>query len=63
MLIENVMLRRIEPTAFLRVRLGSVMARWFGCEENAETFGRLGVIYTGEQPVVEVMEILAPIPG
>ncbi len=60
-LIENDMLRRIEPTAFLRVTLSETMAEWFDCPGETTTFGRLGVIYTGDHPVVEVLEILAPI--
>lgn len=62
-LIQHDMLRRIEPTAYLRVRLSSVMAGWFGSTPGAETYGRLGVIYTGERPVVEVLEVLAPVGG
>lgn len=61
-LIENDMLRRIEPTAFLRVNLGEVMAKWFDCEPGTETYGRLGVIFTGDHPVIEVLEILSPVP-
>ena len=57
------MLRRIEPTALLRVHLGEVMAGWFGCQPGAETYGRLGVIFTGDHPVIEVLEILAPVPS
>jgi chorismate-pyruvate lyase len=60
-LIQHDMLRRIEPTAFLRVRLSPKMAEWFGATAGVETYGRLGVIYTGEKPAVEVLEILAPI--
>jgi len=30
---------------------------------GATTYGRLGVIYTGDRPAVEVLEILAPIDG
>lgn len=60
-LIEHDMLRRIEPTAFLKVRLSPQMAEWFGAGRGAETYGRLGVIYTGERPAVEVLEILAPV--
>ena len=59
-LIRHNMLRRIEPVAYLRVTLGAgdggvVRVR------QATTFGRLGVIYTGDRPAVEVLEILAPI--
>lgn len=60
-LITHNMLRRIEPVAYLRVRLSEAMAAWFGAETGATTYGRVGVIYTGEQPVIEVLEILAPI--
>jgi hypothetical protein len=60
-LIQHNMLRRIEPVAFLRVALSPKMAEWFGATPGAETFGRLGVIYTGDRPAVEVLEILAPL--
>ncbi len=60
-LIQNNMLRRIEPTTFLKVRLSAKMADWFGGSPGAETYGRIGVIYTGDRPAVEVLEILAPV--
>jgi hypothetical protein len=60
-LIQHDMLRRIEPVAFLRVRLSPAMADSFGVAAGTITYGRLGVIYTGERPAVEVLEILAPI--
>ena len=60
-LIQHDMLRRIEPTAYLKVTLGPTMAAWLGTTSGTETFGRLGVIYTGNQPAVEVLEILAPL--
>jgi chorismate-pyruvate lyase len=60
-LIEHNMLRRIEPLAFLRVTLGPVMTEWFHAAPGTETFGRIGVIYTGKRPAVEVLEILAPV--
>ena len=62
-LIEHDMLRRIEPVAFLRVRLSPKMAGWFGVPPGTETYGRVGVIYTGDRPAVEVLEILAPVPA
>ncbi|HJZ60262.1 MAG TPA: hypothetical protein VKE74_35290 [Gemmataceae bacterium] len=61
-LIQHNMLRRIEPVAFLRVRLSAKMAEWFGVPAGSETYGRVGVIYTGDRPAVEVLEILAPVP-
>lgn len=62
-LIENDMLRHIKLVSLLRVRLSAEMARWFGTELGAETYGRVGVIFTGERPAVEVLEILAPLPA
>lgn len=61
-LIQHDMLRRIEPVSFLRVRLSPKMAGWFGVPAGSESYGRVGVIYTGERPAVEVLEILAPVP-
>lgn len=60
-LIRHDMLRRIEPVSYLRVKLSAEMAGWFGCEAGTTTYGRVGVIYTGDRPAVEVLEILAPI--
>jgi hypothetical protein len=60
-LIQHDMLRRIEPVAFLHVRLSPTMADWFGVPAGADTYGRVGVIYTGDRPAVEVLEILAPL--
>jgi len=60
-LIQHDMLRRIEPIAFLRVTLSPTIAEWFHVPPGAETYGRLGVIYTGDRPAVEVLEILAPV--
>jgi chorismate-pyruvate lyase len=60
-LIRHDMLRRIEPVSYLRVVLAPAMAAWFGAAAGTTTYGRLGVIYTGDRPAVEVLEILAPI--
>ena len=62
-LIRHDMLRRIDPVAYLRVSLSAEMALWFGVSAGAETYGRMGVIYTGARPAVEVLEILAPVTG
>jgi chorismate-pyruvate lyase len=63
-LIENNVLRRIEPTHFLRVLPGSATQAWFGLERGkVETYGRLGVIFCDEQPAIEVLEIVAPVPS
>ncbi len=60
-LIQHDMLRRIEPISYLRVELSAAMAAWFGAPTGALTYGRIGVIFTGDRPAVEVLEILAPL--
>ncbi|HEV3145167.1 MAG TPA: hypothetical protein VGZ47_14855 [Gemmataceae bacterium] len=61
-LIENNVLRRIEPTQFLRIHPGPATLSWFGPERGKlETYGRLGVIFCDEQPAIEVLEIVAPV--
>lgn len=60
-LIQHDMLRRIEPLTFLRVKLSLAMAEWFRVPPGTETYGRVGVIFTGDRPAVEVLEILAPV--
>jgi chorismate-pyruvate lyase len=61
-LIQNNVLRRIEPTAFLHVEPGPGTERWFGPElGRLPTYGRLGVIFTDNRPAIEVLEIVAPV--
>jgi hypothetical protein len=60
-MIRHNMLRRIDPIAYLRLVLADPMAGWFGVPPGTVTYGRVGVIYTGEKPAAEVLEILAPI--
>lgn len=60
-LIEHDVLRRIEPTAFFRVRPGPYLRGWFGRPESFDTYGRLGIIYCDEKPAIELLEVLAPI--
>jgi chorismate-pyruvate lyase len=57
-LIEHNVLRRIEPTEFLRVTPGPDMIAWFG--SSAPTYGRLALIHCDGQPAVELLEIVAP---
>jgi chorismate-pyruvate lyase len=59
-LIEHNVLRRIEPTAFLRVFPGSTMLEWFGLTSMHETYGRLAYIHCDGKPAVELLEIVAP---
>jgi chorismate-pyruvate lyase len=60
-LINNNVLRRIEPVAYLAVALGPALACQFRVPAATVTYGRIGVIFTDEKPAIEVLEILAPI--
>jgi hypothetical protein len=59
-LIQNKVLRRIEPTAYLRVTPGPAMMRWFALDHPKVTYGRLAIIHCDERPAVELLEIVAP---
>ena len=59
-LIQHDILRRIEPTAYLRVLPGPAMMNWFGLKTPKRTYGRLAYIHCNNQPAVELLEIVAP---
>jgi chorismate-pyruvate lyase len=59
-LIDHDVLRRIEPTAFLRVIPDPAMMKWFALDKSARTYGRLAIIHCDEQPAVELLEVVAP---
>ncbi len=59
-LIQHNILRRIEPTAFLRVTPDRAMTDWFGLMEPTPTYGRLAIIHCDHRPAVELLEIVAP---
>ena len=58
-LIEHDVLRRIEPTAFLRIEAGPAQMAWFAMSKPEPLFGRLALIHCDEQPAVELLEIVA----
>ncbi len=60
-LINHNVLRRIEPTAYLRVIPGPEMMGYFSMDRPRPTYGRLGFIWCDEQPAVELLEIVAPV--
>ena len=60
-LIDNNVLRRIEPTAFLQITPGEKLAQWFGLSRPETCYGRLGVIFCDDRPAIAVLEILAPV--
>lgn len=59
-LIKHEVLRRIEPTAYLRIVPGPDMMTWFGLETPRPTYGRLALIHCDNQPAVELLEIVTP---
>jgi chorismate-pyruvate lyase len=59
-LIQNDVLRRIEPTAYLRVTPGPDMMKWFGLTQPTPTYGRLALIHCDGKPAIELLEIVAP---
>jgi hypothetical protein len=62
-LIQHNVLRRIEPTAFLRIIPGPAMMQWFGLDRPQPTYGRLAIIHCNHQPAVELLEIVTPVAG
>ena len=60
-LIENNVLRTVQPIGYFEVALSSAMMNWFGLSEPRTTYGRIGVIFTDGRPAIQVAEILSPI--
>lgn len=60
-LIEHNVLRRVEPTTFLRVEPGPTLCRHLGLSGAVTLYGRTGVIFCNDQPAIAVLELLAPI--
>jgi chorismate-pyruvate lyase len=59
-LIKHDVLRRIEPTDFLRILPGRAMMQWFGLSRPTPTYGRLAYIHCEGKPAVELLEVVAP---
>jgi chorismate-pyruvate lyase len=59
-LIQHNVLRRIEPTAYLRLIPGPAMMQWFGLEQPRTVYGRLALIHYNNQPAVELLEVVTP---
>jgi chorismate-pyruvate lyase len=59
-LIQHNVLRRVEPTAFLRIIPGPALMREFGIDQPTPTYGRLALIHCDGYPAVEVLEIVSP---
>jgi hypothetical protein len=59
-LIEHNVLRRIEPTAYLRIAGKAPQMSWFGLTGPQTLYGRLAIIHCDGCPAVELLEIVAP---
>ena len=59
-LINHDVLRRIEPTGFLRLVPGPELMKQFGLTEPTPTYGRLAYIHCDERPAIELLEVVAP---
>lgn len=59
-LIQHNVLRRIEPTQYLRVTPGTDMMRWFELAAPAPAYGRAAIIHCDGQPAIELLEIVTP---
>lgn len=60
-LIEHNILRRIEPTAFIKVQPGKHLQEALALTEPTTLYGRTGVIFFDDLPAIAVLEILAPV--
>ncbi len=59
-LINHGVLRRIEPTAYLRVVPGREMMNWFNLDRPRPAYGRLAYIHCDGKPAIELLEIVRP---
>lgn len=57
-LIDRGVMRRVHPTAYLRIEPGNRTEEWFG--QRAVCYGRLAVLVLDERPAIEVLEVVAP---
>jgi chorismate-pyruvate lyase len=57
-LIEENILRRIEPTDYLRIEPGPQQLKWFGLTEPVPMYGRLAVIFCENHPAIELLEVV-----
>lgn len=60
-LIEHNVLRRVQPTAFVRLAPEATMQMWFDMANPEPLYGRTGVIFCNDRPAIAVLEVLAPI--
>ena len=59
-LIRHDVMRRIEPTAFVRIDAGPAQMAWYGETGEGVLYGRLARIHFDGVPAVEVLEVVRP---
>jgi len=57
-LIGHDVLRRIEPTAYLRIAPGPKQLAWFGLKAPGPLYGRLAFIHCDGKPAVQLLEVV-----
>jgi len=61
-LINNNILRRIQPRWYLKFPSASTILKWFNhIGNNEDLYGRLGTIYCNGEPAIELVEIVTAI--
>jgi len=60
-LINHDVMRRIEPTGFLRMMPGPALMKAFELAEPTPTYGRLAYIHCDEKQAIELLEVVAPV--
>jgi chorismate-pyruvate lyase len=61
-LMEHCSLRRIRPHAYLRVQLSPQLRSLLGIHDGGScTYGRTAIISCQQRPVVELLEVVAPV--
>jgi hypothetical protein len=58
-LIKHNVMRRIEPTEFMRIEPGPRQLAWFNLTEPQPLYGRLAYIHCDGKPAVELFEVVA----
>jgi chorismate-pyruvate lyase len=59
-LIQHNVLRRIEPTAYLRVPPTAGLMQHFTESQSRPTYGRLAIIHCDGKSAIELLEVVAP---
>jgi chorismate-pyruvate lyase len=59
-LIEHDVLRRIEPTAYLRITPNAAIRGWFNLQGSPAIYGRLAWMMCNNLPAIELLEVVRP---